>query len=646
MASRDRQETLGDRLADPVLISLVGDRIEILRKRLLDFSRRNPLIHVPFRPTSATLIRAVDELPELLRLSLSEGDMRLLPLPPLGDEPRDEQSNLFQDALFLARREDSVYLTEMESVDQNQTTALDAERRIERDMKDRLRAALGMSPRTRQDEISLVDHARAHGINPAFDLPHPGEVHADGRHEDDGIQTLLTPERLRRAGKTILTRGQGIEREIGVNVQQAVFGLLEWKHVEEKDTWLSPLLLMEVRFSRHAAATGEAYRILGQSVLATNTTLSEKLLTEHRLEIPQYEGGSVEDYFDRIRAKAPPGWLWRVRRQVVFGIFPSNRMAMYHDLDPQRRQLGAKPLVARLLASAGSAGPGEYAPDYEPDGPDHATLAPLVVRDADASQWSALVDVLRGQNVAIEGPPGSGKSQTIVNIIAACIAEGKRVLFVAEKLTALDVVKNRIEAVGLGEFVLALQAGRSSADTVYASIDQRLQMSTAGSKAAIETFAVRKEQLQARKAQLQGYLDVLAQPFGRSGLSIHEILGRAVKGGAIRDALPQHLRRLRVPGVERLTRAEMEDLLSSAGNMARALAQARDVPALWMEATAEVVTREMAEDLAEAAKNLIQCIEALQGTYKSSGLQHTMQMVGLGTALPCCCRRWMPSRNK
>lgn len=619
MAGQDWQATLDDRLADPALTGLVTERIEVLRKRLLDFTRRNPLMHVVFRPTSATLIRAVDELPDMLRLELTDGEMSLVPLPPLDDGPRDERTDRFQDALFLARREDVAYRAAMEDVDQNDPKALDAERRIERELKDRVRAMLGLPNWSHADVMSLVDHARAQGINPAFDLPHPTEIHDDGRHVDDRIQTLLTPERLRRAGKTILTRGQGIEREIGVNVQHAVFGLLEWRHPEEKETWLSPLLLMEVRFSRHAAVTGEEYRVAGQGAPASNTTLREKFMTEYRLDIPQYEGGSVEDHFDMIRAKAPPGWTWRVRRQVVFGIFPSSRMAMYHDLDPRRRQLGSKSLIARLLASAGGGGPGDYAPDYEPDIPEHANLAPLVVRDADASQWSALVDVLRGLNVAIEGPPGSGKSQTIVNIIAACLADGKRVLFVAEKLTALDVVKSRIEAVGLGEFVLPLQSGKSS-DMVYASIADRLQMVTEGAKQAVAAHELRKSQLQTRKTELQGYLDVLAQPFGHSGFSVHDILGRAVKGASLRETLPQSLRRLKVPGIDRLSRAGIEDLVSAAGDLSRALDLNRDVPALWMEATTEVATREQAEDIAATAADLVFRIESLQDVYRQSGL--------------------------
>ncbi|MFW8194336.1 AAA domain-containing protein, partial [Klebsiella pneumoniae] len=81
--------------------------------------------------------------------------------------------------------------------------------------------------------------------------------------------------------------------------------------------------------------------------------------------------------------------------------------------------------------------------------------------DADSSQHSALIDAIRGQNLVIEGPPGSGKSQTITNLIAAALLNGKKVLFVAEKMAALEVVKRRLDRAGLGQFCLELHSHKT-----------------------------------------------------------------------------------------------------------------------------------------------------------------------------------------
>src|SRR5262249_23829655 len=114
--------------------------------------------------------------------------------------------------------------------------------------------------------------------------------------------------------------------------------------------------------------------------------------------------------------------------------------------------------------------------DYPIDDPEIERIAPLLIQDADASQHSALVDVMRGQNLVIHGPPGTGKSQTITNIIANTLAEGKRVLFLSEKQAALDVVKRRLDAAGLGDFCLELHSDKASPKSVIESLKRRSEL--------------------------------------------------------------------------------------------------------------------------------------------------------------------------
>lgn len=614
-------------LASPEIIDLVSRKLLELRKRLLDFTRRNPLIHIKFRATSTSAIRVVDELPEVLRFNLAGGaQMRLAPLPALEEELPDEHTDEFLDALHIARTEDETYLAEIEKIDSYADNTEEKELKLERALKDRLRADLGMSPRQTKDTFSLVEHAKLHGISPSHVLPEAGGAHEDGRHDDDDIQTLLLPDRLSRAAKSILEKGRSFERETGVNVLHAAFGLLEWKNPGEREKFISPLLLMEIRIERRQSPLGVEFFIRGLGEVAINTNLGEKLQSEHGLTLPEYEAsgenGGVEAYFRAVQDAQPPGWDWKLRREVCFGIFPSSKIAMYHDLDPAKRPLAENEIVARMLATTGS-GDGSYAETYETDDPDVAKAVPYLVMDADASQYSALVDVADGAHLAIEGPPGSGKSQTIVNLIAAAMADGKKVLFVAEKLTALDVVKNRLEASGLGDFILPLQAGRSTSEIVYESIESRLEMGRGDARSRY-SFETRQGALERRRAILQEYLDALGSNLGSTGLTVHQVIGHAIRTSEIRDDLPREIRRIPIHRVESLNEAAVEALVNEADAFGARLGRITRMPALWRAATRPVTSRDTAEDIAMTATQIADGIEGYRRALSGSVLSVLM----------------------
>ncbi len=566
-------------LASPEIIDLVSQKLLELRKRLLDLTRRNPLIHIRFRATSTSAIRVVDELPDALAAGLADGaQMRLAPLPALEEEIPDEQTDEFLDALHIARTDDETYRTEVEKIDSCGAGAEEKELELERALKDRLRADLGMPPRQTKDALSLVEHARLHGISPSHLLPEAKAAHEDGRHDDDGIRTLLLPDRLSRAAKSIREKGRSFERETGINVLHAAFGLLEWKNPGEREKFVSPLLLMEIRIERRQSPLGAEFLICGEGEVVINSSLDEKLQSEHGLSLPEYKasGGNagVDAYLRAVQDASPPGWDWKVRREVCFGIFPSSKIAMYHDLDPAKRPLAENEIVARMLATAGP-GDGSYAETYDTDDPDVAKAVPYLVMDADASQYSALVDIARGDHVAIEGPPGSGKSQTIVNLIAAAMAGGKKVLFVAEKLAALDVVKNRLEASGLGNFILPLQARRRTSEPVYESIENRLKMlkMECGDERIRDRFETVRSRSNRRRAILQGYLNALGSNFGSTGLTVYQVIGHAICTSDIRDHLPREIRRISIPRVDSLGEAAVKELVDEAAAFGNRLSQ-------------------------------------------------------------------------
>jgi hypothetical protein len=129
------------------LEKLVRQKIEALRPKLLDLSRRNPLIATKLGPRSNSHIRAVDELPDIVFYKLNNGqEMRLIPLPAIDDDPRDERTPPFREALINARLTDEQYRSEMGDVDRDADDYIDCTRRIERSLKDRVRLAIGLPP--------------------------------------------------------------------------------------------------------------------------------------------------------------------------------------------------------------------------------------------------------------------------------------------------------------------------------------------------------------------------------------------------------------------------------------------------------------------------------------------------------------------
>ena len=452
--------------------------------------------------------------------------MNLIPLPPIEEDPRDERTDTFREALINARITDEPYLAAMEAVDRDADDYLEITRAIERGLKDSVRAQLGLAPRVQKSEINLTQHAKNNGIVPSYELPKPEEQNGDGRHTDDNVQTLLLPSDLERKLNAIISKSRTWVQETGMNVMQVAFGFLEWSDDTQTESSYAPLILLQVELKKTRTPQGAKYSIVGTGdEPELNAVLGEKLRIDFAMELPKFEGSSLEVYFAEIDKALPKKRNWRVRRQVAIGVFPSARMAMYHDLDPKQPGFPNSEIVHSLLAGSETAGASPFADEYAVDEPEIEGKVPCLVLDADSSQFSALADIGDKKNLAIEGPPGTGKSQTIVNAIAAALGEGKKVLFVAEKLAALNVVKVRLEAVGLGEFLLPLQAEKSTREQVIESIRTRLDMRDTR---AVRDYDDKLKEFRRVRKQLADYISLITTQFGTSGLNVHAILGKSI----------------------------------------------------------------------------------------------------------------------
>ncbi|MDR2421946.1 MAG: DUF4011 domain-containing protein, partial [Deltaproteobacteria bacterium] len=602
-------------------------KIDRLRRKLLDLSRANPLIAAKLSPRSNSVVRVVDERPEFLLQSLAKGQrLRFKPLPPLEAEPADEKSEEFLTALAAARLVDEKYLADLMASARKgaQDEGFEVAATMERDLKDRVRQSLGLTPRQAREGLSLALHAKNHGVTPDYDLPPLNGAKPPPEHVDRDVQTLLLPQDLDRKLNALLGKRRLAEEETGVNALKAAFGFLEWRDGTGAEC-LSPLVLLAVRMTRKLSPRGQEFFVWADDEEGeANFVLAEKARLEFGLALPPLkfdESGTplLESYFVEVTAAIAEKSDWRVRRQVAFGLFPSSRMAMYEDLGPDRRDYEKLPLLRELLLG-GRAEPGLFAPDYEVDRPEIEARVPGLVLDADSSQISTLVDLAQDRPLAVEGPPGAGKSQTIVNAIAAALADRKTVLFVAEKQAALEVVKSRLEAVGLGEFLFPLQAQRSTRQQAVESIRARVGLAPPPPELQAKALSQKFRDVRGKLAE---YVDLVGSEHGQTGLSVYEIVGQSLKLAPLLAAAPE---RFKDPAwlveAKRLGPGQLKDLIQSAGDLEAALGEAAARPA-WRGATlrgSDPFTVDQALSLAQkAALAQAQVGEAAQGLAERLG---------------------------
>lgn len=296
------------------------------------------------------------------------------------------------------------------------------------------------------------------------------------------LRTALSPAHQRTVLKAISRDAKSAIEEQGVNLLFLAVGALRWYESDSSDDEkVAPLLLVPVVL---VAQGGDRYLLkhTGDDV-EINLSMMEKLAGEFDVRVPRVddvEALKPEDYFPAIERVIAPLARWRVDAdEVVLGFFSFTKYLMYKDLDPAAWPPGASPLEHPILAGL----LGEGVSGQQPLLPEDAFLddhlapgeIPTVV-DADSSQLAALADVRSGRTLIIQGPPGTGKSQTITNIIADAVARQKTVLFVSEKLAALDVVKRRLDGVGLGGACLELHGMKTNKRQVLAELQRTLDL--------------------------------------------------------------------------------------------------------------------------------------------------------------------------
>lgn len=435
-------------------------RLAKWKAKLLDLTLRNKLLN--FKPTKASLQLVAPDLAALEDGLAAGHEFRIKPLPGLmdGADPRSAQVHM------------------------------------------------GRSGRTPLDEMALDSL---------------------GNHE---VISRVQQEALDASLLALFSTARTGLEEGGANTLYLALGMLLWREADRAEVaHVAPLILVPVTLSRQSVKSGFRLNRHDDETIV-NPTLLQLLKTAFALSIPGLDSTPTDEsgvdvarilQAFRLAVREIPGW--EVQESAWIGIFSFTKYLMWKDLQDRTEALTSNRVVRHLIENPGQAFATESRDErysrldenYEPQD----ILAPLL---SDSSQLTAICAVDSGRDLVLEGPPGTGKSQTITNLIAHTLAKGKSVLFVSEKMAALEVVHQRLNKIGLGPFCLELHSSKAKKSEVLNQLGAAL---AAPGRLTSDEWSIEAQQLSRLRQELNGFVQAIHRRH-RNGLTAYDAMGLCV----------------------------------------------------------------------------------------------------------------------
>ncbi len=346
------------------------------------------------------------------------------------------------------------------------------------------------------------------------------------------LRTEHEEEDLDRRMLELYRRSRTSREETGAVTLYLAVGMVEWYEAPSSAAPRhAPLMLVPIDLVR--SDRGQTYRIKhAEDETRVNVTLLKKLSTEFGLDtaeleqIPEDESGlDVRWAFDRFTRLIKDKKRWDVRETAYLAEFSFAKFLMWQDLQANLQHLLANPVVKHVFDGKGAAYP-LAAPIVKSEDLDAARSATELfsVVDADPSQLQAILAAEDGSSFVLQGPPGTGKSQTITNLVTQLLARGKSVLFVSEKMAALNVVHERLARVGLAPFCLELHSNQANKAAVMKQLEAPFHL--AGEKAP-ERWELDARELETVRSELNAFADLLGGPTS-FGDTVHAEVSRLI----------------------------------------------------------------------------------------------------------------------
>jgi very-short-patch-repair endonuclease len=347
-------------------------------------------------------------------------------------------------------------------------------------------------------------------------VPHPAS--------NELVSNLADAKKIQKILRNLDRRATTDYTERGVWTLYLGVGMLRWIDPDSKEEGLSPAVLVPVTLHRDSPREPFHLRTTDDDIIINNPLLI-KLDHDYGIQLDDLELDSVEDILDAINhlAEVTANTLSSsLEDSVVLTTFTFSKEAMYRDLVDNEPEV----LDHSLIQAIGTGQARDQDFDFEPLHQDELDeKAPpedlYTVLPADATQQQCVWAARQGHTFVMDGPPGTGKSQTIANIIASVIGSGKKVLFVSEKMAALEVVKKRLDQRGLGSFALELHSHKTRRKELAKILGEALDAVPRPPDRA----GLPLDQLKSMRVDLNQYAQEMNVIRKDLGMSLHDGLG-------------------------------------------------------------------------------------------------------------------------
>lgn len=466
------------------------------------------------------------------------------------------------------------------------------------------------------------------------------------------LETNKTIEEQQKTLASLRSKARRAKEEQGINILYLCIGFLYWYESDiSKQELISPIILVPVKINLESLT--DPYKLSAdEDEILVNPTLTHKLENDFGIVMPTFNPyeDSVDEYMDAVKLKFK-GSKWTVNLECSLSLLSFLKVNMYKDIENNADNMKEHPIIRAIAGEVGC----EVEVHQDLDGYDHdrktKPIEMFQIVDADSSQQDAILYSKKGHSFVLQGPPGTGKSQTITNIISECLADGKKVLFVSEKMAALEVVYGRLASVGLSDFCLTLHSYKANKKEV---INQLYRMFSYDKVKLQEEVLYKLNKLEIERKKLNNYDEEIHKNRRPINMSVYEINGKL---SALQN-VPSII--FDIDNIGNISKEKLNEYEYYLEIFSKTLGLMKDdfMNNAWINCNVDMVTNELRHDIETHLRSLIPnlkrlsekfklCNENLELNMKCSlnSIDDLIEMLSIAEKSPVIPLNWLSEEN-